>query len=180
VQEMEVWPSGAALQGEASNHRELRRLRAGVVSVAEKSRRRARQVWTTKASASEPLMTCRKTACGIETGDGLWPRDEPGGCLSTGQVVSGMEVARAWSGLLHGTWEPVAPSRRSAHWTLGPSGRRQGEPQAAETARGRVPMRGTGADCPVVATRPGNAGGAKGTGRPGSFGGQPPWAGGAG
>jgi len=31
------WPSGAALQGEAPNHGELRRLRAGVVSVAEKA-----------------------------------------------------------------------------------------------------------------------------------------------
>ena len=31
------WPSGAALQGEAPNHRELRRSRAGVVSVAEKA-----------------------------------------------------------------------------------------------------------------------------------------------
>lgn len=33
---MEVWPSGVALQGEAPNHRRLRRLRAGVVSAAEK------------------------------------------------------------------------------------------------------------------------------------------------
>ena len=32
-------PSGAALQGEAPNHRKLRRSRAGVVSVAEKARR---------------------------------------------------------------------------------------------------------------------------------------------
>jgi RNA-directed DNA polymerase len=32
------WPSGAALQGEAPNHRQLRRSRAGVVSVAEKAR----------------------------------------------------------------------------------------------------------------------------------------------
>src|SRR5271167_353594 len=31
------WPSVAALQGEAANHRELRRSRAGVVSVAEKA-----------------------------------------------------------------------------------------------------------------------------------------------
>jgi hypothetical protein len=77
-------------------------------------------VWTTKASVSKPLMTCRKTRSDIETGDGLWTRDEPGGCLLTGQAVSGMEVARAWSGLLHGTWEPVAPSWRSAHWTLVP------------------------------------------------------------
>lgn len=31
------WPSGIALQGEVSNHRELLRLRAVVVSVAEKA-----------------------------------------------------------------------------------------------------------------------------------------------
>src|SRR6266487_1197055 len=59
-------------------------------------------------------MTCRKTSGDIETGDALEPRDEPGGCLSTGQVVSGVEVARAWSGLLCGTWEPVAPTERPA------------------------------------------------------------------
>ena len=31
------WPSAAALQGEAVNHREVRRSRAGVLSVAEKA-----------------------------------------------------------------------------------------------------------------------------------------------
>ncbi len=171
---MEVWPSAVALQGEAANHRELRRSRAGVVSVAEKARQRARQVWTTKASASEPLMTCRKRIDGIKTGVESFPRDEPGGCLPTGQVVPGMKVARAWSGLPCGTWEPVAPTGRPASGAVvargGPSTR---DPQAAGTARGRVAMRGTGADRPVVAMKPGNAGGAKGTGRPGSIGGQP-------
>jgi len=45
----------------------------------------------------------------------------------------------------------------------------------AETARGRVPWRGNaGADCPVVAMKPGNAGGAKGAGYPGLVGDQPP------
>jgi hypothetical protein len=73
-------------------------------------------VWITKASASEPLMTRRKTLGGIETGDALESRDEPGGCLLIGQVVSGVEVARAWSWLLHGTWEPVAPTGRSGQW----------------------------------------------------------------
>ena len=33
------WSSVVALQGEAANHREVRRSRAGVVSVAEKARR---------------------------------------------------------------------------------------------------------------------------------------------
>jgi hypothetical protein len=35
-------------------------------------------------------------------------RDEPGGCLLIGQVVSGMKAARAQSGRPCGTWEPVA------------------------------------------------------------------------
>src|SRR3954467_5000708 len=33
------WPSAVALQGEIANHREVRRSRAGVLSVAEKARR---------------------------------------------------------------------------------------------------------------------------------------------
>src|SRR5262245_10423929 len=101
-------------------------------------------------------------------GDDHLSRDEPGGDLLTAQVVSGMETARAWSGLWCGTWEPVAPMR----WPR--SRLRKEGPQAARTARGRVPMRGTGADRLVVAVRPGNAGGAKGTGHPGVVGGQPP------
>jgi hypothetical protein len=32
------WPSAVALQGEIANHREVRRSRAGVLSVAEKAR----------------------------------------------------------------------------------------------------------------------------------------------
>jgi hypothetical protein len=51
---------------------------------------------------------------GIETGVELLPWDEPGGCLLTGQVVSGVKVARAWSGLSCGTREPVAPRPRAA------------------------------------------------------------------
>ena len=78
-------------------------------------------MWITKASASEPLMTCRKTIGGIETGDALRPRDEPGGCLPIGQAVSGIEVARAWSGLLCGTCEPVAPRPRAASGAVRPA-----------------------------------------------------------
>ena len=54
------WRSSAAvLQGEAGNHPELLRSRAVVVSVVGKVAPRARQVWAEKASASDPLMTCR-------------------------------------------------------------------------------------------------------------------------
>src|SRR5437870_12252219 len=59
-------------------------------------------------------MTRRKHMGDIETGRGVRARDEPGGCLLIGQVVSGVEVARAWSGLRCGTWEPVVPRPRTA------------------------------------------------------------------
>src|SRR5215212_11536508 len=99
-------------------------------------------------------MTCRKTIGDIETGDALRPRDEPGGCLSIGQAVSRIEVARAWSGLLCGTREPVVPRPRAASGAASACGRGwKGGLQAAETVRGRVPMRGTGADRLVVTSR---------------------------
>jgi hypothetical protein len=145
-----------------------------VVSVAEKASVR-RQVGAGKANVSEPLGKRRKRRGVIETGVQSLPRDEPGGCLLTGQVVTGVEVARARFRRWHGTWEPVAPAALVGCWT----GRPKGAPQAAETARGRVLVRGTGTDRLVVAVRPGNAGGAKGPGCPGSLGGQPVWPGGA-
>jgi hypothetical protein len=172
---MEVWPSGTALQGEVSNHRKLLRLRAVVVSVAEKAHE-MRQVRAGKANVSEPLLKRRKRSGVIRTGVQSLPRDEPGGCLLTGQVVTGVKVARARFRHQHGTWEPVAPMVLAGCW----AGRPKGVPQAAETARGRVLVRGTGADRLVVAVMPGNAGGAKGTGCPGWLGGQPGLPGGAG
>jgi len=135
----------------------LRRRRA-VERVRCEPRRRA------KANHS---MTGRKRMYDIKTGVESLPRDELGGNLPTARVVSGLKVARARFRLWCGTWEPASrhgPAQR---------GRRKRDPQAAETARGRVAMHGAGADCPVVAVMPGNAGGAKGAGRPGSSGGQP-------
>ena len=163
------------MQEEAANHRLVRRLRAGVLSVTEKADSSVRQVWARKASESDPPMTCRKFMDDIETGRAIHVRDELGGNLSTAQAVSGIKVARAWSGLWHGTWEPVASiaSCRSLG-LVEPPGGREGGHQGAETPRWGVPMRGTGADCPVLAVRPGNAGGAKGAGHPGSVSGQPP------
>jgi hypothetical protein len=131
-------------------------------------------VWITKASASEPLMKRRNKLGDIKTRESFRLWDESGGCLLIGQAVSGVEVARAWSGLLCGTCEPVP---RWGGWPverLWPAaGCLERELRAAETARGRVAMRGAGADRLVVAVKPGNAGGAKGTGRPSSVGGQP-------
>ena len=146
-----------------------------VVSVAEKAHV-MRQVRAGKANVSEPLRNRRKRSGVIKTGVQLLPRDEPGRCLLTGQVVTGVKVARARFRHQHGTWEPVAPMVLAGCG----AGQPKGVPQAAESARGRVPVRGTGADRLVVAVRPGNAGGAKGTGCPGSLGGQPGLPGGAG
>jgi len=122
--------------------------------LAETARHRARQVWITKASESEPLMRRRKRIGDIETRveSLLW--DESGGCLLIGQAVSGVKVARAWSGLSCGTREPVAPTGRLASGVVVARGRRlRREPRAAGTARGRVAVRGTGADRLVLAVK---------------------------
>ena len=124
---------------------------------------------TEKANVSEPLLNCRKRSDDIETRVQLLPWDKPGGCLLIGLVVSGTKVARARFRLQRGTWERPAPIGSVGCWT----GRREEALQAAETARGGVPMRGRRADHLVVAVMPGNAGGAKGMGCPGSFVDQP-------
>jgi hypothetical protein len=120
------WPFAVALQGEIANHREVRWSRAGGVERRGKGVLLARQVWTTKTSESEPLMKCRKRMDGIKTGVELLPREEPGGCLLTGQVVPGTKVARAWSWLSCGTREPVAPIGRPASGASVACGRSSG------------------------------------------------------
>jgi hypothetical protein len=50
----------------------------------------------------------------IKTGVESLLRDEPGGCLLIGQVVSGIKAARAQSGRPCGTWEPVVSIPRLA------------------------------------------------------------------
>ena len=115
-----------------------------MVSTAEKAHG-MRQVRAEKANVSEPLLKCRKRVDGIETGVGSLPRDESGGCL------------RSWpGGVRHeGGASPVqAPvrnvgtPRRDAADGHVEAGRCKGGLQAAETARGRVPMRGRGGGPP--------------------------------
>ena len=146
-----------------------------MVSVTEKAHV-MRQVRTGKANVSEPLLTCRKRSGDTKTGVQLLPRDKSGGCLLIGQMVSGMKVARARVRRQCGTRERLAPMPLAGCWT----GWRKGEAQAAETVRARVPVRGRRADRLVVVRTPGNAGRAKGTGRPGSFDDQPALPGGVG
>src|SRR6266508_2301935 len=83
--------------------------------------------------------------------------------LPTALAVSGIKVARAVPRRWCGRWAPVA-TKATVGLGERPARPSKGGPQAAETARGRVPTRGTGTDCRVVATKPGNAGGAKAAG----------------
>ena len=152
-------PSGAALQGEAPNHRKLLRSRAVVVSVAEKAHQ-MRQVWTRKANASEPLMKVSKAYRWHQNEEESLPRMESGRdlsyCPGGARHEGGASLVRA----LVRNWRTCRPDAK-------------GEAQAAGTVRARVPMRGTGADRLVVVMKPGNAGGAKGAGCPGLLAGQP-------
>ena len=131
-------------------------------------------MWIKKANVSEPLMTRRNGKDDIETEAEDLSRDEPGGYLPTAQAVSGMKVARAWLGLRCGTWEPALRYRgRSVVQVLACDWSQERDVQAAESVRARVVSRSAGADCPVVAMKPGNAGGATGADHPGSLAGQP-------
>src|SRR6266545_3039012 len=97
-------------------------------------------------------MTCRKRIDDTKTEASRYLGISLGENLPTAQAVSGIKVARAWLRLWCGTWAPVAPK---ATVGLGerPARPSKGGPQAAETARGRVPTRGPGAfDKPVWPT----------------------------
>ena len=107
----------------------------------------------------------------IKTEVAIQLRDESGGYLSTAQMVSGIQVARACFRLWYRTWEPVVSIVLAGTQRI--SCQRKGGPQEAKTPRGGVPMRGTGADRPVRAVKPGNSGRAKGTDNLGLHSGQP-------
>jgi hypothetical protein len=125
-------PSVVALQEEATNRPKVRRSRA--VRAERWGKRRACErvrCDPLKANVSEPRTKCRNALDDIETKFYPLTWDEPGGRLFTGQVVSGMNAARAWVRLLHGTWEPVVPrdgqpvvfDLRLAGYGRSPSGR---------------------------------------------------------
>jgi hypothetical protein len=126
-----LWPFGVALQGEASNHLELRWLKTVVVSVEEKAHV-MRQVGIGKASVSEPLLTCREVEVTSKPGRSAVVRDEPGGCLLIGQVVSGMKAARVRSAA--SAWNLGKQAPKQLGDADGVAGR-EGARRAAETVR---------------------------------------------
>ena len=119
-----------------------------------------RQVWFGKANASEPPMKCRKRRNVIETGLQLLARDQarraPVFCPSGDRHKGGASPIQALV-------RNVGTFRLDV----------KGEPASGRTTRGRVPMRGEGADRPVVVLKPSNAGGAKGSTCPAEHVGQP-------
>jgi hypothetical protein len=142
-------PSGAVLQGEASNNPGLLRLRAVVVSVREKASREA----SCKLSRDERKRTTAEASkaatCDIGTrsllrGLGRVQR-EPVDWLDGVRCVGGVTRLQALLG-------DVGTCRLEV----------KGEVQVINVTRASVPKPGTGAEQPVLARKRGNARGAKG------------------
>jgi hypothetical protein len=152
-------PLGPGLQDQGPNHRKLRRLNGWGGERCGKGGT-TRQVRAGKTNASEPLMTCRKRWSVAETRLQLlaWEgvRREPADWPSGDRHEDGVRPARG-SCVERGNLLP----------------RCEGRPPSGRPARSRVPMRGAGTDRPVVAMKPGNAGGAKGPDSPAEDAGQP-------
>jgi hypothetical protein len=155
-------PSGFAVQAEIPNHRKLRRLRAGVVSVAVEVPRVAGQVCDEKTNVCEPLLTHRnkqrrhrnRNVWGVPgqrrafrgvPSAGERPACGPGGARCIGGVSSSQ--ALVWN---RRTCRPDSAGRE---WVILACRSREGGPQAVNAVSGRVPMRGTGADRFVVAMK---------------------------
>lgn len=157
------WPSGLAEQAGRPNHRKLRRSRAGVVSVAGKGLLLAGQVCDGKTNMCEPLLTHRNAerwhhnrgrsvAPGQRRVHGGVPsaRRPPVCCPGGARCKGGVSPLQApvWNRrTCRLDTDGQSKGVRFAPWP------REGELQAAETASGRVPMRGTGADRLVVAMK---------------------------
>lgn len=95
-------------------------------------------------------------------GMGLGPQDKgaPSGVPSAGELpVCGPGGARCIGGVspswaLAWKWRTCRLDTDDRHeWVKVACRSQEGEPQAVDTARGRVPMRGTGAERPVVAMK---------------------------
>jgi len=130
----------AGSQVPASNRCKLLSSKAMVVSVAVNVGRISRRVRLREASASEPPMNCRKRIRRCQNRGVTLPpgsaRGNPEDCPSGIRHVGGAKLNQA----LARNVRTCAPMQRERS-------------QAAQTARIRVPMRGTGAEQPVVGTK---------------------------
>ena len=124
----------------ASNRCKLLSSKAMVVSVAVNVGRISRRVRLREASASEPSMSCRKRFRRCQNRGVTLPpgsvRESPEACPSGIRHVGGAKLNQA----LVRNVRTCAPMQRERS-------------QAAQTARIRVPMRGIGAEQPVVGAK---------------------------
>jgi hypothetical protein len=97
VEAMEVvWPSGAALRGEASNRPQVHWLKTVVLNVVGKGAARPRQVWVGKMSDGR-----KSSAVDVSKGGETMSKpgvaslswDEPGGYPFTARAASGIQAA---------------------------------------------------------------------------------------
>ena len=139
------------MQEQASNCRKLLLSNGGGGERYGKGVRKSRHVWVRETNASEPLMR---------------PRNRSTGGIKTGAPpLSGKSMAETW---LLAMW---CPGYRWRDSSLGSgtelenlSGVGKGKGASSSPARPKVPIRRTGADCPVVAMKRSNVRGAKGAG----------------
>lgn len=97
-----------------------------------------------KSNVSEPLMKCRKShSDDVETGASWCPRDQQRGDLYLASAASGIQAARAWIRLGHGTLEPVAPMRREKSKRRTRKGERTDAGHRGGTTRSSVERRVT-------------------------------------
>ena len=90
-----VWPSGAALRGEASNHPQLHWLKTVVVNVVGGVAARPRQVWAGKMSdgRNPSAVDASKGVDDVETRAVQMSWDQPGGYPFTARAASGRQAA---------------------------------------------------------------------------------------
>jgi hypothetical protein len=161
---MEVGPPGSPCRRRSQTTAVSYRSRAGVGSDCGHGPQPAGQVSDEKTNVCEPLLTHRNNPT---------TASKPGG-----EVDLGMKARPGWRALSQaatcvlawrcpvyrwrelvagaGTEQENLSSRYRHGRSLGlvqPPGRREGDPQAANTARGRVPTRGTGTGRLVVAMK---------------------------
>jgi len=148
---MKEGPSGSAIRSLIPSHCKLLSSKAMVVNVAEKSGRWSRQARSREASASKLLLKRRKRIRWCQN-RGL---TRPPGSARRMSWYRPSGIRRVGSAKLD-----QAPLRNVRTWPVMP----REKAQAAPTVRLKVPMRRRGADCLVVATKWGNAHGAKGVG----------------
>jgi hypothetical protein len=150
------------VQAEIPNHRSVMPVKSRGGKRLRNSPLSAGQVGDEKTNVCEPLLTHRKrikmaSKPGQDTSPGMKARP---GWRAVSQETACVSAWRCpvyrWRELVAGAG--MEQENLSSRYRLGrslgavqPPGRREGEPQAVNPARGRVPMRGTGAARSVVA-----------------------------